>query len=77
MIRYRAGNSARSRRRLICRFSEEVDTVEVRREEFNLCFPDSESLSNFIKVTGLHVHKIAETMGDVITISEHSENPWG
>ena len=69
--------AAENRRRLICCFDGEVDTIEVSSKEFNFCFPDTQSLSDFIKVTGLHIHTIPGAMGDVITISEHYENPWG
>jgi hypothetical protein len=68
--------AAEHRRRLIARFNGDVDTTHVTRKDFNLCFPDAEILASFIKVTGLHVHQLPESMGDV-TISEHAENPWG
>ena len=66
------------RRRLIAVFANGTDTVNIPITEFRQCFPDEQSIAEFIRTTGLHIHTNDAGMEDPdrITISDHSEDPW-
>ena len=57
-------------------YSRTVDTIDISEKEYCLCFPTPESLADFIKQSGLHIHINQPEWGNRITISRHSENPW-
>ena len=70
-------SAAERRMELIRRFDGKVDTLDISRKDFRLCFPTPESIAEFIRTTGPHIHGNEPEWGDRITISEVSENPWG
>jgi hypothetical protein len=70
---------AEYRRKLIQSFGDGTETVNIPFSEYQRCFPDEQSLAEFIRTTGLHIHKNETGFEDPgrITISIHVENPWG
>lgn len=69
---------AEHRRKLIQSFRDGTDTVNIPLAEFRQCFPDPQSIAEFIRTTGLHIHKNELEVEDAerVTISEHDDNPW-
>jgi hypothetical protein len=72
-------NEQQYRRDLIAQFTEDVDSINISITKFRRCFPDEQSIAEFIRTTGLHIHMNDGGMDDPsrVTISEHSEDPWG
>ena len=64
------------RRNLIVQFCQNnTKAMEITGEEYRLCFPDVESLINFRKTSGLHIHINKPEFGDTILLSTH-EDPF-
>ena len=51
-------------------------TTNMSEKTCRLCFPTPESLCDFIKASGLHIHINSAESNGTITISIYNENPW-
>ena len=50
-------------------FRSGTTTIEIKKTEFEQCFPDYESLFAFLKINRLHLHVNSVEWGDVFAIS--------
>jgi hypothetical protein len=53
------------------------ETMDISVKTYRLCFPTPESLCEFIKTSGLHIHINPKGRGGRIKISIYDEIPWG
>jgi hypothetical protein len=51
----------------------ECETMDMSEKTYRLCFPTPESLSEFIKASGLHIHINPAQWGGRIMISVHDK----
>jgi hypothetical protein len=70
-------NPDQFRDNLLRSFREGASTVEVKKRELELYFPEKESFWAFLKANKLHVHINPEEWGDVVALSVDAVDPWG
>lgn len=76
MLTLRDANPAERRRELIARFAGKTTVVSLSRDDFRLCFPTQDSIVDFIRTTGLHIHGNVPGWKHRVSISVSAQDPW-